>query len=502
MARIRRSHLLVVLTVLGSLFALNVPLVAAQSSSQVQADARHLDQVAQEVDSAVADANWTTARADWREFGEVWLDVEDGFRDLSRDGYARIESNMVTVGDGLRVDAPNAAAVRQALRDLRTELAPFMAGAVTSGSASAVRSAPGGLDGLMDTLDRTIAAAERQDVESAYNGMRSFQTQWLDVEGQVKTRNAQTYRSTEDNMAHATALLRSASPNTADALVTMRTMRQELAPLVGEPARYGVLDAAIIMLREGLEALLVVAALLAFLNKSGHSDKQRWIWAGAGAGVLLSVLVALAIQRMFSSAAAGASRELVEGLTGLLAAAMLVYVSYWLHSKSSLDAWQRYVRQRTTAALAGGGILSLALISFLSVFREGAETALFYIGIAPSIAGGDLALGIGLGTAALAVIGVVMLVFGLRIPLRPFFLVSSVLLYYLAFKFVGTGLHALQVAGALSATPAAVPSWDPVGLFPTWETTLPQLALLLLATGVLVLSRARARPARMAAQNV
>src|SRR4029453_11658312 len=108
----------------------------------------------------------------------------------------------------------------------------------------------------------------------------------------------------------------------------------------------------------------------------------------------------------------------------------------WLHSKSSLHAWQKYVRERTSAALAGGGMFSLGLISFLAVFREGAETALFYIGIAPAIAMRDLALGIGLGKLALVVIGVLMLVFGLRIPLRPFFLVSSVLLYYLAFKFI------------------------------------------------------------------
>jgi len=145
---------------------------------------------------------------------------------------------------------------------------------------------------------------------------------------------------------------------------------------------------------------------------------------------------------------------------------------------------------------------SLALISFLAVFREGAETSLFYIGIAPAIATRDLALGIGLGTVALVAIGVVMLVFGLRIPLRPFFLVSSLLLYYLAFKFIGTGIHALQVSGVLSATPAAVPSWEPIGLFPTWETTLPQLALLVIAGGVLVFSRMRTSARTLAAQNV
>ena len=489
MARIRYSQLVALLGLVGALLLINVPLVTAQSNPQVQSDARRLDQVAQEVDDAAAAANWTAARADWREFGDVWLDVEDGFRDLSRDGYARIENNMVAVGDALRVDSPDQAATRRAVQALRDELAPFVAGTANSAAQPKPVASGQGLDGLMDTLDRAIAAADRRDAEGAFNNMRSFQTQWLDVEGQVKTRSAQTYRSTEDNMARASSLLRANPPAFADALVTMHAMRQELAPLVEQPARYGVLDAAIILLREGLEALLVVAALLAFLNKSGHADKQRWIWTGAGVGVLLSIVVAFVIQRVFSTATAGASRELVEGLTGLVAAVMLLYVSYWLHSKSSLHAWQTYVRERTSAALAGGGMFSLSLISFLSVFREGAETSLFYIGIAPSIAGQDLALGIGLGTLALTVIGVVMLVFGLRIPLRPFFLVSSVLLYYLAFKFIGTGLHALQVAGVLPATPVAVPSWDPIGLFPTWETTLPQLALLVIAACVLILSR-------------
>src|SRR5207248_4017923 len=122
-----------------------------------------------------------------------------------------------------------------------------------------------------------------------------------------------------------------------------------------------------------------------------------------------SVVAAFAIQLLFSSATVGASRELIEGLTGLIAAAMLIYVSHWLHSKASLDAWEGYVRQKMTAALEGGGLASLATISFLAVFREGAETALFYMGIAPAIRLADLLVGIGLGTAGLVVIGVLMM---------------------------------------------------------------------------------------------
>ena len=119
------------------------------------------------------------------------------------------------------------------------------------------------------------------------------------------------------------------------------------------------------------------------------------------------------------------------------------------------------------------------------MFREGAETAVFYLGIASSIALGDLVLGIGLGTLALLAAGFTLITLGLRLPLRPFFLASSALIYYLGFKFVGTSLHALQVAGLLQANPVPVPGSEIIGLYPTWETVLPQLALLAAAGAVL-----------------
>jgi high-affinity iron transporter len=238
------------------------------------------------------------------------------------------------------------------------------------------------------------------------------------------------------------------------------------------------------MLREGLEALLVVGALTAFLKRSGNAEKQSWIWGGAGVGVVLSVGLAVVLQLVFTRAGSGLGRELVEGSVGLFAAAMLFYVSYWLHSKAKLGAWQSYIRERSTAALAGGSMLSLGLVALLAVLREGAETAIFYLGIAPSIAATDLALGLALGVVSLIGVGVGVMFIGVRLPLRPFFLASSVLIYYLGFKFLGAGLHALQVAGVLPATPAPVPSSDILGVYPTWETVLPQLVLLLVALGI------------------
>jgi len=461
-----------------------------QVPAQVSADAQKLDRLAQVVDAQTAASNWDEARRQWRDFGETWLDVEDGFRDVSRTAYADIESSMVRVGDQLRVDRPDAQAVRLELMDLRRLLAPFVSGNVTVETKAPVTTVEG-LNGLMATLDVAIASTKAGDVSTAQVKVEQFQKEWLDVEGLVKTRSAAVYRSSEDGMAHAAAMLKAQPPRTGEALQALEKMHEDLVPIASQPAKYGVFDAAVILLREGLEALLVVAALVAFLAKSGHGDKQRWIWGGAAVGVLVSMVAAFILQKVFSAATAGANRELVEGVIGLVAAGMLLYVSYWLHSKANIGAWQQYVREKTASAATGGGLLSLALISFLAVFREGAETVLFYAGIAPSIETGDLLLGLGIAAAGLTVVAVLMLAFGMRIPMRPFFMISSFLLYYLAFKFIGTGIHSLQVSNVTPATPAPVPSIDLIGLYPTWETTLPQLVLIAAAVGVLAWSRMR-----------
>ena len=241
-------------------------------------------------------------------------------------------------------------------------------------------------------------------------------------------------------------------------------MRAELVPIAEAGNHYGIWDAAIILFREGFEALLVVAALLAFLQRSGNEDKRGWIWGGAGVGIAASLVVAVVAQVVLSRAVANVGRELIEGITGLVAAAMLLYMGYWLHSKASLANWQEYIRTQSTAALKRNSLIGLSVIAFLAVFREGAETVLFYVGIAPSIALHDLVLGLGLGLVSLAVLAVLMLGLGVRVPIRPFFLAATVLIYYLCFKFVGTSIHALQVSGWLPATPAPyLPSWEFLG---------------------------------------
>ena len=482
----------------GVLLALLLPALSPGSAAAApEDDVRSLNAYVDQAYAALSNGDVAGARAAYAAYDAGWLKIEDGVKARSRAAYRSIEDAMGDVKIALRTEPVDRQQAAAALLELERRGERFSAEQQPTGQTAATETATG--DGrarlleLTAYLDRAEVDLRAGDSRAAASELRGFQRAWPEVEGLVQAKSPAVYANTENGMAEAQARLASTPPDLARARDLVATMRSQLAPIAEESVSYGVFDATIIMLREGLEALLVIAALLAFLKKAGRPDQQRWIWSGSLAGVALSVVVAFGAQAAFSRAGAALGSELVEGLTGLVAAAMLFYVSYWLHQKSRLGAWQRYIRERSGSALARNSVLSLAMIAFLAVFREGAETVMFYLGIAPSISLGDLLAGIGLGTGLLLVIGVALLTLGLRLPLRPFFLASSLLIYYLGFKFVGTGIHALQVAGVLPATPAPLPANEILGLFPTWQTVLPQLVLLIVALTIAAYSMRRSQ---------
>jgi len=246
------------------------------------------------------------------------------------------------------------------------------------------------------------------------------------------------------------------------------------------------LQSFLIILREGFEAILVLGAVVAFLIKMGHRERLRSIWFGVSLGVVASLLTAVVLKTLL--AAMPASRPLVEAITMLIAVAVLFSVSYWLISKVEAAKWQKFIREKVSSALEHGGGKALIVVAFLAVYREGAETALFYQALfngGPNV-GVPIALGILVGLAALAVIFVLFYRYGVRIPMRPFFAVTSILLYYMAFVFMGKGIRELQEANVvpISVVPGA-PHIDAMGIYPSMETLTAQgilIVLLLFAT--------------------
>ncbi|HEY9226884.1 MAG TPA: FTR1 family protein, partial [Gemmatimonadaceae bacterium] len=237
----------------------------------------------------------------------------------------------------------------------------------------------------------------------------------------------------------------------------------------------------LIILREGFEAILVVGAVVAFLLKTGHRERLRSIWTGIALALGASAVTAIGLRTVLK--AIPASQEIIEGVTLLVAVAVLFSVSYWLISRVEAAKWQQFIREKVNNALEHGGGRALAFVAFLAVYREGAETALFYQALfnEGSNVVLPISLGIVAGFAALAIIFTLFYRFGVRIPLRPFFSVTSVLLYYMAFVFMGTGVRELQEGNALPITPIrGFPTVTALGMYPTWETMLAQFVLLAL----------------------
>jgi high-affinity iron transporter len=215
--------------------------------------------------------------------------------------------------------------------------------------------------------------------------------------------------------------------------------------------------------------------------KTGHRERLRSIWTGVGLALVASAVTAIILKTVL--AAMPASRELIEGATLLIAVAVLFSVSYWLISKVEAAKWQQFIKEKVSTALDHGGGRALAFVAFLAVYREGAETALFYQALfneGPQVIG-PIWLGIVAGAIMLAVIFTLFYRFGVRIPLRPFFSVTSVLLYYMAFVFMGKGIRELQEGNVVSLSVIrGFPHIEALGLYPSWEGVLSQFVLLLL----------------------
>lgn len=254
-----------------------------------------------------------------------------------------------------------------------------------------------------------------------------------------------------------------------------------------------ILSSFFILIREGFEAILIISAIAAYLIKSGNGHKVSTIYFSSVLAVLASILTAIALRIAFR--VSGASQEILEGITMLLATVVLFSVSHWMVGKAGTKAWQRYIEDKIHGSLSSGSTLALGAAAFLAVYREGAETVLFYQALISNTgsATGMIWLGFAMGCVALAAVFLLVRYGSLKIPVKPFFLGTSLLLYYLAFVFAGDGVKELQEAGVVSVTPApGVPVVDLLGIYPTWETLLPQIILLALAAGGVIYQRRKA----------
>jgi high-affinity iron transporter len=281
----------------------------------------------------------------------------------------------------------------------------------------------------------------------------------------------------------------------------IRYLREDASTLDGkkESAPGTFIASLLIITREGFEAILVVGAIIAYLVKSGNKSQTRAVYWGSVIALALSVVMAFILNAL-ASANAGENQEIVEGVTMLIAVAVLFYVSNWMVSKAEASAWTSYIEGMVETSITRGSVFSLAFAAFLAVFREGAETILFYQALLASTDryANMVWLGLGVGCVALVVIYILIRVISFRLPLRPFFLGTSVLLAVMCISFLGSGIKELQEGNVISVTSVpGVSTVDILGIYPTAETLVPQILLFLItiATFVIQIRRNRKRPA-------
>ncbi|MDR1412014.1 MAG: FTR1 family iron permease [Spirochaetaceae bacterium] len=282
-------------------------------------------------------------------------------------------------------------------------------------------------------------------------------------------------------------------------------LREDAAQLDGreESAVMVFLGSLLIIVREGFEAILIVGAIIAYLLKSGNKKKTRPVYWGSVIALGVSVIMAWILNRI-TSVAGGQNQEIIEGATMLLAVAVLFYVSNWMVSKAEAEAWSSYIEGKVQSSITRGSVFSLAFAAFLAVFREGAETILFYQALLATTENyiNMIWLGLGVGVVALVVIYILIRLLSIRLPLKPFFLGTSILLFVMSITFVGNGVKELQEGNVISVTPVSgVASIDILGVYPTLETLIPQIALLVITAATFVIQLRRANAAKAAVKT-
>ena len=251
------------------------------------------------------------------------------------------------------------------------------------------------------------------------------------------------------------------------------------------------------LLREGLEALLIVIGMIAFLRKAERQEVLPYVHAGWVVALLAGAATwAVATYLVDIS---GANREVTEGVSALFAAAVLLSVGIWMHGKSLAGRWQQYLHARMSAALTRRSAIFLFLLAFVAVYREVFETILFYIAMWSPAAATAIVAGLVAGIVVLVGVAYWLLRISRRLPISRFFSVSSILIAVLAVVLVGKGVAALQEAGWVPQALIAVPRIEWLGVYPSWQSLLAQL---LVATVAIVGFIVNTRSAQVLAHAV
>lgn len=353
-------------------------------------------------------------------------------------------------------------------------------------------------------IDKAIALYRKDEKKEAGRLIREVYFDVFEASGmeaQIGARDPNFKAELEGRFAKITGLVKTGAPveTLEDALAGMKRDFDKAAEMLGkgkDSPRALFFYSLMIILREGIEAILIITAIIAYLIKTGNSARVKVIYNGCISAVVLSIITALVVRWLFNVSAA--SQEAMEGGTMLLASVVLFSVSYWLISKAEAQRWVSYIKNRVGDSLSANSLRALWFAAFMAVYREGAETVLFYRALVSGSSASGItaaAAGFAVGCALLAGVYLAMRYGVARLPIKPFFLFTGALMYYMAFVFAGQGMMELIEGKVFEGS---LLPWAPrlplIGLYPYVQSMVPQFVIVLAAIVGLVLMARRRGP--------
>ena len=412
----------------------------------------------------IKNENIETIKIVYKELDRAWARNESFIRNNNRAYYGKIETTLAFLRANIETVPFNRDETYLIFNDLKVYISDYLSGKEINEKSENID-----LKSAIDILIKAKEEFNNNNSNKAKLNIKKFIEIWPSVEGEVQTRNTSLYTKIETELP----------------VIMVKGDYQKLDNIVNDllkidtTSEYTLIDASLILLREGLEALFIIIALVSSMNAIGYKKGIKYVWGGAILGIFTSIVMSFILTNLFPSISSATNREILEGLVGIVA------VGLWLHSKSNIKSWNEYINKNIDKAINSGSFISIFSLSFLAVFREGAETILFYTGIIPFITMKNLIFGLLLAFLVLIIVGLILIFATNKIKLHNLFFILTYLIYILSFKMLGVSIHMLQVIGYIPLTIINnFPTIEFLGIYANYQVIFSQVLLLLVLFGM------------------
>lgn len=419
---------------------------------------------------SIKNENIETIKSVYKELDRAWARNESFIRNNNIIYYGKIETTLAFLRANIETVPFNRDETYLTFNDLKIYISDYLSGKEINEKNENI--------GLKDSINILVEAQKQfnnNKVNEAKLNIKKFIEIWPSVEGEVQTRNTSLYTKIETELP----------------VIMVKGDYQKLDNIVNDllkidtTSEYTLIDASLILLREGLEALVIIIALVSSMNAIGYKKGIKYVWGGAILGIFTSIVMSFILTNLFPSISSATNREILEGLVGIVAVFVMILVGLWLHSKSNIKSWNEYINKNIDKAINSGSFISIFSLSFLAVFREGAETILFYTGIIPFITMKNLIFGLLLAFLVLIIVGLILIFATNKIKLHNLFFILTYLIYILSFKMLGVSIHMLQVIGYIPLTIINnFPTIEFLGIYANYQVIFFQVLLLLVLFGM------------------